>query len=1308
MSVIATAFLLLAALQVYRSRWMQHEGEVGRLNREIQMLALEEQSTLRGSLTRHDGLHTATPASLDRRLDAALDSMVRMTADDPAQHARALAAQRAIVEWRRRGVGSVRATGGSGPAAASPVLATEAALFDTAQALLRNFLADEELLYRQRVQHERAAFRLTVAFMSLGLLVLLLGLGLMRRRMLEQMRAIVAQASELGQRNSLLQVQGTQLELQNEELRLQTEQLQDQAVELEDQAATLEEQEAELALTLDELRGSEERFRTVVNSMSDMVFTMDREQRYEQLFGNWVEREGVEPAMVIGHTPEELFGADAAVVHRHANEQALRGVPTIYEWNVSSAGADRHFTTAVSPLRDGHGDVFGVVGVTRDVTEQHAREARHRATEEQLRHTQRLDAIGQLAGGVAHDFNNLLTVVLSYCDMIRMDLAPGDPAIPMLAEIQQAALQGAKLTGQLLAVGRQQVMRLELLDMNAVVRRTEQMLRRLIDTSIDLRLRLLPEPAVVRADAPQIEQILLNLAINSRDAMPQGGTLTIETAHATREPASPTDSGIAMEQHVLLTVTDTGSGMSPEILARVFEPFFTTKAVGHGTGLGLATVHGIVRQSGGQIDVSSEPGRGTVVRIHLPRADASAEELAQIADADAFSVSPGPSKAAAAWDTTSRAPTGDATLAAPGVVLLVDDEHSVRHAAARMLTREGHTVIEVASAIDALHVLEKREQHVDLVVSDIVMPHMSGRELAYEVRVRFPNAGIVLMSGYSKERALHDDALGLDTIFLDKPFTMERFIEATREGLAAARRRAQREPAAGRSVPLDERPVAVIVNSVDAIVWEADARTGRFHYVNRRAESMLGYPIARWREAAFFASIVHPADRSEVAARRGEAVRTATGFIEEYRVVSATGETFWIRDQVQVVSGEDGRVTQLRGVMFDITVNKRADEELRLTNRALERERAFLSALLDNLSDGIVACDEHGTLTMFNSASRSLYGRLAEPVRVQDWAEHFELFHGDGVTLMRMEEVPLYRALRGEWVNNVEMIFAPRAGPVRSLLASGRPFGDATGDVRGAVVAFRDVTEIKRAERELVRARDAAERASLAKTQFLSLVSHELRTPLTAVIGFAAVLRKNRHGVLGGDELTYLDRIGLNGRVLLGLVDDLLELTSIESGGSEVRMEPVSLQEMIPQALGEFQERARLASVTLRSHADESLYPIHADPDKLRLLITKLVDNALKFTTAGSVEVRVVAEPDGRTARRIDIIDTGIGVEPERLEAVFAPFEQGGQFTVRQHGGIGLGLHLARRYCELMGFSIAATSEPGVGSVFSIELRPTA
>jgi signal transduction histidine kinase len=274
------------------------------------------------------------------------------------------------------------------------------------------------------------------------------------------------------------------------------------------------------------------------------------------------------------------------------------------------------------------------------------------------------------------------------------------------------------------------------------------------------------------------------------------------------------------------------------------------------------------------------------------------------------------------------------------------------------------------------------------------------------------------------------------------------------------------------------------------------------------------------------------------------------------------------------------------------------------------------------------------------------------------------------------------------------------------LLVSGRRFDDEQGAVRGAIVAMRDVTEIKRAERELLQAKERAERASQAKSQFLSLVSHELRTPLTAVIGFASVLRKNRRGALEAEELAYLDRISTNGAALLRLVNDLLDLTSMETEAPEVVMVPVSLQQAIPEVLAEFQERARAGSLALRSHIDERIHPILADPSRLRSLLTRLVDNALKFTSAGSIDVRVVADADGQTARRIEVADTGVGLEAGLLDVLFTPFEQGAPFTIRRHGGVGLGLHLARRYCELMGFSLSVRSTPGVGSTFSIELRP--
>jgi two-component system cell cycle sensor histidine kinase/response regulator CckA len=388
------------------------------------------------------------------------------------------------------------------------------------------------------------------------------------------------------------------------------------------------------------------------------------------------------------------------------------------------------------------------LAVVEDVTEQ-------RRLEEQLRQAQKMEAVGQLAGGIAHDFNNLLTAIVGYATMLARSLAPASAEREDAMEIIGAARRAANLTQQLLAFSRKQVLRPKVLDMNVVIRDMERILQRVIGEHITLRTSLDPALASVLADVSQLEQVIMNLAVNARDAMPGGGRLTIETANA------PLDAELARihpdappGDYVVLSVADTGSGMSPEVKAHLFEPFFTTKEVGKGTGLGLATVYGIVRQSGGFITVDSQPGRWTRFRLYFPPAE---------------QVEPEPMRVPA-----------EPAAAGSGTVLLVEDEEGVRHLARDVLSRYGYRVLEAADPAAALGLAESHAGRIDLLLTDVVMPGMSGAELAGRFRVLHPDVPILYASGYTDEVVPHGVRNG-EAPFLQKPFEPDDLVRRVRE-----------------------------------------------------------------------------------------------------------------------------------------------------------------------------------------------------------------------------------------------------------------------------------------------------------------------------------------------------------------------------------------------------------------------------------------------------------------------------------------------------------------------------------------------
>ena len=370
----------------------------------------------------------------------------------------------------------------------------------------------------------------------------------------------------------------------------------------------------------------------------------------------------------------------------------------------------------------------------------------HKHLEDQFHHAQKMEAFGQLAGGVAHDFNNLLTIINGYSDLVLQSLPKGDPSRQLIAEIYKAGERSAGLTRQLLAFSRQQILAPQVLNLNEVVAGTDKMLRRLIGEDIRLTTTLDSEPWAVLADPGQIEPILLNLAVNARDAMPTGGRLTIETRNVQLdETYTVTHKDSRPGPHVLLSVSDTGTGMTPEIMAKIFEPFFTTKEPGKGTGLGLATVYGIVRQSGGHVGVYSEIGVGTTFKVYLPQVEEGLEDskpLSQI----------------------RKPPRGTET------VLLAEYEAGVRELGSYILTECGYRVLEAIDGNEALRVAAACDGPIHLLITDVVMPGQGGRVLSEQLTERYPDLRVLFMSGYTDDAVIRHGVLREGVNFLQKPF----------------------------------------------------------------------------------------------------------------------------------------------------------------------------------------------------------------------------------------------------------------------------------------------------------------------------------------------------------------------------------------------------------------------------------------------------------------------------------------------------------------------------------------------------------
>jgi PAS domain S-box-containing protein len=463
---------------------------------------------------------------------------------------------------------------------------------------------------------------------------------------------------------------------------------------------------------------------------------------------------------VLGWTADELFGRNwfetclpAAI--RQSVEQTfdkvLGGdVSVIENYVLTRSGQERLIEWRNTVVRDDLGQIVGTFSSGADITDR-------RALEEQFRQAQKMEAIGRLAGGVAHDFNNLLTVILGYSELVLADLPLDDSHKADIGEIQKAGTRAAGLTRQLLAFSRKQIIEPTLLDLNVVVADMRAMLGRLIGEDVTVAVKLASAPVPVKADRGQIEQIVLNLAVNARDAMPKGGTLTIEAANIDIDQHNAkTHVSVEPGSYVVLSVTDTGTGMTPQVQARLFEPFFTTKERGKGTGLGLATVQGIVTRSGGSVGVYSEVGKGTSLKVYFPRADA--EEMPVAAPPQV------------------RAASGVQT------VLVVEDERGLRALAKRLLEREGYTVLAAANAEEAVQLFDANAS-IDLVLTDVIMPGASGPELTRRLLEQRAALKVIYMSGYTDDAIVQHGILKPGIAFLNKPFTSETLGRKIREVL---------------------------------------------------------------------------------------------------------------------------------------------------------------------------------------------------------------------------------------------------------------------------------------------------------------------------------------------------------------------------------------------------------------------------------------------------------------------------------------------------------------------------------------------
>ena len=498
--------------------------------------------------------------------------------------------------------------------------------------------------------------------------------------------------------------------------------------------------------------------RQVIDTNPNLIFVKDWEGKYVLANEAVAQFHGTTVETLIGKRDSD-FGLKDGEVEKflRADREVLSTQLATFipeeQATCTRTGATRWFQTVKVPLLSPDGSARQVLGVATDITER-------KQLEDQFRQAHKMEAVGRLAGGIAHDFNNVLTIVRAQTEFLLADMPADDMRRADVLEIQSAADRAAGFIRQLLAFSRRQLLQPEVLELNAVITGMESMVRRLVGEDVVLLTKLHPELPRVWADPGQLQQVMLNLAVNARDAMPRGGSLLIETGVVELDEHYPRQHPSARPgRHVVLVVTDTGGGMDPATRSRIFEPFFTTKEPGKGTGLGLSTVYGIVKQSGGHIWVYSEVGRGTTFKLYFP-------------------LHQGPMQAS---ESTVRAlpPSG-----AGATILLVEDEASVRSTVRRLLERHEYRVLEATNGQDALALIIARHGEVDLILSDMVMPGMGGAELATRVRAFAPTLPVLLMTGYTEEALARNGDRPLDQEIIEKPFTLHIVLEKVRTALA--------------------------------------------------------------------------------------------------------------------------------------------------------------------------------------------------------------------------------------------------------------------------------------------------------------------------------------------------------------------------------------------------------------------------------------------------------------------------------------------------------------------------------------------
>lgn len=512
------------------------------------------------------------------------------------------------------------------------------------------------------------------------------------------------------------------------------------------------------------LRAQEAQVRLVAEHTLDLIYLLDQKGQFTYLNPSFQRSLGLDPEELLGKKAFSIVHPDDKPVARAAFQEALESLSnrTVQFRYKDKEGAWRLFESVVNWALDEKGVPTKAVVVARNIEER-------KRLEDQVRQAQKMEAVGRLAGGVAHDFNNLLTAINGYSDLLLRSLDRMDPRRADVEEIKETAGRAATLTQQLLAFSRRQITQPTVLDMNQVVGNLEKMLRRLIGEDIHLTTVRCPDLYRVRVDLGQLEQVLLNLSVNSRDAMPKGGTLSIEIANKDVDASSPQE--VPPGSYAVLTVTDSGTGIDPATMSHLYEPFYTTKEKGRGTGLGLSTVYGIVQQAGGHIRVTTNVGQGTSFRLYFPKVEEGLSVHEKSNETEDF-------------------------LKGNETVLLVEDDRSVRTLAVRVLTQSGYRVVEASSGEEALRLVQDMAEPVGILVTDVVMNGMTGTELARQFLALYPNTRVLYLSGYMEADTRNSILREVQSSFLGKPFRPRDLVQKVRQTLDGSSDKPEEEKSA--------------------------------------------------------------------------------------------------------------------------------------------------------------------------------------------------------------------------------------------------------------------------------------------------------------------------------------------------------------------------------------------------------------------------------------------------------------------------------------------------------------------------------